>query len=135
MAIAKKFLNGVGKTLFVPNPPSTGGLSAFAVPWKLSGAGVAVALGGATGIGLLNQGVQTRNRVNLGKVSYSTPARMTGSFDSGVVQAMRRASGGNYNAFSDMAEEVVSSPGIIPKIEDYGATPELISALYHMGGR
>ena len=48
---------------------------------------------------------------------------------------MHRVSGGNPGIFSDFAEEVVSSPGVTGKIDDYGATPELISALYNMGGR
>jgi hypothetical protein len=59
---------------------------------------------------------------------------MTKSYTTGVVPAMKRASGGNYAAFSDMAEEVLLHNTAASKIENYGATPELVSALYHMGG-
>jgi hypothetical protein len=47
---------------------------------------------------------------------------------------MHRASRGNPAVFSDMAEEVLKSDNLMGKIETYGATPELISALYGMGG-
>ena len=57
---------------------------------------------------------------------------MTKSFNTGSVSAMHKASKGNYAAFSDMAEEVVNHTGL--SIDDYGASPALISALYNMGG-
>lgn len=80
--------------------------------------------------------VDAHSKTKMGHVSYdSGMARMTSNFQTGAVPAMMEASGGNYGTFSDMAKNVVSRPGLINKIEDNGATPEMISALYHMGGR
>jgi hypothetical protein len=82
------------------------------------------------------EGLSQRNKAMLGKVSYADgPARMTNSFTSGVVDAMHKASDGNPAVFADMASSVVKGPGMTGAIETYGATPELISALYNMGGR
>lgn len=139
MAMTNRVLKGiksVGKALTTENKIADGGgLSSLLVPRKVNGAGMALIVGGGLTIGLADSGIKSRNQALLGKVSYGDGmARMTGSFTSGAVPAMKRASGGNYEAFSDMAKGVVSSGGY-GAIEDYGATPELISALYNMGGR
>lgn len=135
MAMTKKVVKGlgkVGKALTEPNTVDNGGgLSALLVPRRFTATGAAAVLGGIGAISMANEGIKGRNNAIMGKVSYANgPARMTGSFVSGATQAMHRASGGNYAVFSDMAEEVVSSG-----LETYGATPALISSLYHMGGR
>jgi hypothetical protein len=130
-----KVLKGLGRVLLEDNPVSEGGLSAHLIKKRFSPAGVGVAMGTVGAINLINVGVQGRNKSVMGRVSYNPGlARMTGSYTSGAVQAMHRASGGNREIFSDMAEEVVRGKDVISNIETYGATPELISALYNMGG-
>jgi hypothetical protein len=140
MALAKKLLNAgkaVGRVLTEPNTIANGGgLSSYLVPRRLTAPGAAIVLGGMGTISLANEGIKGRNKALMGKVSYvGGPARMTGSYTSGAVDAMHRASGGNYAAFSDMAEEVVQSRGVTGVLDTYGATPALISSLYNMGGR
>ena len=134
MAMTKKALDGligIGKALTEANTVADGGLSALVVPRRFNKTGVGVVMGGMGAFAMANEGIKGRNKAKLGKVSYNGgPARMTSSYTSGAVEAMHRASGGNYSAFYDMAEETVGGT-----IETYGATPELISALYHMGGR
>lgn len=141
MAIVKKALKGIGKALTTENKVFNadgwhGGLSALLVPRQVNGAGAALIIGGGAALSLGSAGLQSRNKAKLGRVSYSDGmSRMTNSFTTGAVPAMKRASGGNYAAFADMAEEVVASPGIGGMIDDYGASPAFISALYNMGGR
>lgn len=137
MAMATKVVKGIGKVLTEPNTIANGGgLSSILVPRRLTAGGAAVALGGIGALNIGNEGIKARNRAKLGRVSYiGGPARMTSSYTSGAVQAMHKASGGNYAVFSDMAEDVVQGTGIGGIVENYGATPELVSALYHMGGR
>lgn len=137
MAVIKKTLKGLGKVLTQKNSfNNDGGLSSLVIPRQVNGAGAALVIGGGAAIGVANEGFKSHNRAKLGRVRYGNgPARMTSSYTSGAVQAMRRASNGNYAAFADMAEEVVGNASIGGVIENYGATPELISALYNMGGR
>lgn len=127
-------IKAVGKALTKSNTVSDGGgLSALLVPRQVNAAGASLILGGSLLFGVGKEGFAASNRAKLGKVSYhGGPARMTSSFTSGGVQAMHRASRGNPQVFSDIAEEVVRSNNPIGKIETYGATPELISALYNM---
>lgn len=113
-----------------------GGITALLVKRQLNPVGLGIAMVGATALSGTQGAVDAHSRVKYGRVSYdSGMARMTSNFQSGAVPAMMEASGGNYNTFSGMAKNVVSRPGFINKIEDNGATPEMISALYHMGGR
>lgn len=141
MAIVKKALKGIGKALTTENKVFNsdgwhGGLSALLVPRQVNGAGAALIVGGGAALSFGSAGLQSRNRAKLGRVSYSDGmARMTKSFTTGVVPAMKQASGGNYAVFADMAEEVVAGKGLDGMIDDYGASPALISALYNMGGR
>lgn len=132
MAMVTKALKGLGKAFTMKNTikGNDGGWSSLLIPRQVNAAGAALIVGGGALIGVGHEGVKGHNAMKLGKVSYGGMARMTGSYNSGAVQAMHRASGGNYAAFSDMAEEVVGG-----RLETYGATPELISSLYHMGGR
>ena len=136
MAMSKHTLGAlgkIGKALTQENPISDGGLSALLIPRQVNGLGAAVIVGGGMALSITDQGTKSMNKAKLGRVSYSEGmARMTNSFTTGVVPAMKRASGGNYEIFSDMAEEVVTNP---LNIDDYGASPALISALYNMGGR
>lgn len=135
MAMVRKVVSGlgkVGKALTEPNTVANGGgLSALLVPRRFTAPGAITVLGGMGAISVANEGIKGRNNAMIGKISYDNgPARMTAAYVSGATQAMHRVSGGNYEVFSDMAEEVVSSG-----LETYGATPALISSLYHMGGR
>lgn len=134
MAMQSKVLNGlgkIGKALTEANTVQDGGLSALIIPRRFKpGAAIGI-VGGMGAISMANEGIKGKNRGVMGQIAYSNGMdRMTNSYVSGAVGAMHRASGGNYEIFSDMAEEVVGG-----SLETYGATPELISALYHMGGR
>ena len=137
MAIAKKILKGIGNVLTEPNTVKNGGgWSSYLIPRRFTGVGAAVAVGGIGAAGMAHEGFKSHNKASLGRISYDAGlARMTGSYNSGVVQTMKRTSGGNYAVFSDMAKQTVSGPDAGGSLETYGATPELISALYHMGGR
>lgn len=143
MAIAKKVLSGIGKAgkavwmgLSEQRTVAEGGLTALIVPRQLNLGGTAIALAGMTAINVGKGGIDAHSRISYGKVSYdSGMARMTSDFQSGAVPAMMQASGGNYAAFSDMAKSVVTRPGPINSLNDNGATPQMIAALYHMGGR
>lgn len=135
MKMVTKTLKGLGKAFTTPNTIENGGLSALLVPRKVNAAGAGLIVGGSFFFNAGKEGVKGRNKAALGPVSYSGgPARMTQSFVSGSVQAMHDVSGGNYAAFSDMAGGVMAGSTVGGKIENYGATPELISALYNMGG-
>ena len=136
----KKLANGakkVFKSLTVENNlKNDGGWSSFIVPRQVNGKGIAVVTGATALFTLGDTGIKTRNKTKMGKISYGDgPARMTSSFTTGAVDAMKRASNNNPQVFSEMAQDVVTGSGISGKIETYGATPELISSLYNMGGR
>lgn len=128
--MAKKVLH----TLTKPNNDPIGG---FFVPRQVNAGGAAVVLGGIAVISGGNEAVKARNAMQMGKVSYADGmARMTNSFTTGAVPAMMKASGGNYAAFADMADEVMMSRNPFGRVlDDYGANDKLISALYNMGGR
>ena len=136
----KKLANGakkIFKSLTVENNISDGGgLSSLLIRRRVNGKGIAVIAGASTLLSLGDTGIKTRNKTKMGRVSYGDgPARMTSSFTTGAVDAMKRASGNNPQVFSEMAQDVVTGSGIGGKLETYGATPELISSLYNMGGR
>ena len=136
----KKLANGakkIFKSLTVENNFSNdGGWSSLLVPRQVNGKGIAVIAGASTLLSLGDTGIKTRNKTKMGRISYGDgPARMTNSFTTGAVSAMKRASDNNPQVFSEMAQDVVTGSGIGGKIETYGATPELISSLYNMGGR
>lgn len=136
----KKLASGakkIFKSLTVENNlKNDGGWSSLLVPRQVNGKGIAVIAGASTILSLGDAGIKTRNKTKMGKVSYGDgPARMTSSFTTGAVDAMKRASGNNPQVFSEMAQDVVTGSGIGGKLETYGATPELISSLYNMGGR
>ena len=136
----KKLANGakkIFKSLTVENNISDGGgLSSLLIRRRVNGKGIAVIAGASTLLSLGDTGIKTRNKTKMGRVSYGDgPARMTSSFTTGAVDAMKRVSGNNPQVFSEMAQDVVTGSGIGGKLETYGATPELISSLYNMGGR
>jgi len=127
---------GVGKALTVENTVAGGGgLSALLVRRKMTGTGAALVFGGMGAFNLANEGLKGHNRASLGKVSASYMHSTIAPHGTGAGQAIRRISGGNPVAFSELADDVVASPGIMGKIDDYGANSALISALYNMGGR
>ena len=142
MAMAKKVLNTlgkVGKALTTENNIANGGgWSSILVPKKVNGKGLAVVAVGGTALSFANEGLKARNTNKMGRISYMDgPARMTKSYTSGAIPAMMQASNGNYAAFSDMAEEVVSghNNAFGSVLDDYGANPAMIASLYGMGGR
>lgn len=130
--MVKKAIN----TFTKPNVMSEGGgLSSLLIRRRVNAKGAAVIIGGATVISAGNEGFKSHNISKAGRITYGGgPQRMTNSFTSGAVPAMMRASGGNYAAFSDMAEEVVQSKSIAGAIDTYGVTPNMIASLYNMGG-
>ena len=137
--MTKKILKGAVKTFTSPNNLSNGGgLSSIFMPRKLNAKGAGVLIGGALLVSATGEGLKSRNVGKMGKISYMDgPARMTKSYTSGAVPAMMNASQGNYEVFSDMAEEVVNGHmnPIGSVLDDYGATPAMIASLYGMGGR
>ena len=140
MGLTKKIINGVGKMgkAFTTenNIANGGGLSSILVPRKLNLKGGVAAIGVVGGATVISEGFKGNSRARMGKISYGDGmARMTDSFNSGVVGAMHQASGGDPEVFSDMASGVLKSPTLSGRIDDFGANPGMISALYNMGGR
>ena len=137
--MTKKILKEAVEEFTSPNNIANhGGLSSLLIPRKVNAKGAALLIGGAAVLNTGKEGLKTRNTNKMGKISYMDgPARMTKSYTSGVVPAMMKASNGNYAAFSDMAEEVVSGHNNVcgSILDDYGANPAMIASLYGMGGR
>ena len=137
--MTKKILKEAVEEFTSPNNiANKGGLSSLLIPRKVNAKGAALLIGGAAILNTGKEGLKARNVNKMGKISYMDgPARMTKSFTSGAVPAMMKSSKGNYEAFSDMAEEVVNGHlntfGTV--LDDYGATPAMIASLYGMGGR
>lgn len=137
--MAKKIIKGASEIFTSPNTiDDHGGWSSLIIRRKVNGAGLALIVGGGAALSIGNEGLKARNVNKMGKILYMDgPARMTKSFTTGAVPAMMRASNGNYGAFSDMAQEVVSGHGNLvgSVLDDYGANPAMIASLYNMGGR
>lgn len=137
--MTKKILKEAVETFTSPNNIANGGgLSSLLIPRRVNAKGAAVLIGGAAVLTTGKEGLKARNVNKMGKISYMDgPARMTQSYTTGAVQAMMKASNGNYEAFSDMAEEVVNGHmnPIGAVLDDYGATPAMVASLYGMGGR
>ena len=108
-------------------------------PYTLTGGGK-FALGAfIVGGTAISTGLASRNRGRAGKMTYKNGmTRMTGSFNSGAVEAMKRGSHGDYAVFADMVKRnTLHNFGIANKLEhidDYGADAAFVSALYGMGG-
>ena len=130
MAMVKKVFNALTE----PNTiDKGGGLSSLLVPRKVNALGTALALGGMTIFSTGKEVYKARNQMKTGTVKYlGGPARMTKSFTSGAVQGMNRMAKGDYMAFSDMAEEAMTNTGIYGNLENYGVTPQFVSAVYGM---
>lgn len=137
--MTKKILKEAVETFTSPNNIANGGgLSSLLIPRRVNAKGAAILIGGAAVLTTGKEGLKARNVNKMGKISYMDgPARMTQSYTTGAVQAMMKASNGNYEAFSDMAEEVVNGHmnPIGAVLDDYGATPAMVASLYGMGGR
>lgn len=132
----KQVASGIGKALTTENTVAGGGgLSALLVRRKMTGAGAALVMGGIGAVNLGNEGLKAHNRASLGRISYNHMHSLIAPHDTGVVPAMRRISGNHPGAFSELADDVLASPGLMGRIDDHGANPALISALYNMGGR
>ena len=137
--MTKKILKEAVETFTSSNTIANGGgLSSLLIPRRVNAKGAAVLIGGAAVLTTGKEGLKTRNVNTTGKISYMDgPARMTQSYTTGAVQTMIKASNGNYEAFSDMSEEVVNGHmnPIGAVLDDYGATPAMVASLYGMGGR
>lgn len=137
--MTKKILKEAVETFTSPNTIANGGgLSSLLIPRRVNAKGAAILIGGAAVLTTGKEGLKARNVNKMGKISYMDgPARMTQSYTTGAVQTMMKASNGNYEAFSDMAEEVINGHmnPIGAVLDDYGATPAMVASLYGMGGR
>ncbi len=134
MGIAKKVLKGFGSTFTTENTIANGGgLSSLLVPRKLNKKGGALLVGAVGAATMVQEGAKGNSKAKIGRVSYGeSMSRMTGVFGTGAAQAMRSASGGDYEVFSDMASGVLESPNLVTQLDDFGANPAMISALYNM---
>lgn len=137
MGLGKKMLKGAWNATTMDNltPATGGGLTSAVITKQINARGFLAfsAIGGAIGIG--KEALAAANRRKLGQITYQDGmTQMTNSFTTGLVPAMMKASKGDYQAFSGMAENVMKSHGLA-KIDDYGANAAMISALYNMGGR
>ena len=112
-----------------------GGLTSVLVPKRLTKAGIGgmFALSGAASIG--KEMFIASNIRKMGPVSYTGgPARMTDSFDSGAIQAIKQATK-DPNVQQDMLRKILksSNDGIIKNLEEYGVDGQFLSAFYGMG--
>lgn len=137
MGLGKKILKGAWNATTMDNltPETGGGLTSAVITKQVNGLGFGL-LGLATaGFGIAKESFGAANRRKLGSITYQDGlTQMTNSFGSKAVPTMMKASKGDYQAFAGMAGNVVKSPGL-NKIDDFGATPAMIAALYNMGGR
>lgn len=134
--MTKKILKTLGKEFTTANNIANGGgLSSIAVPRKLSTTGGFALMGAATlGIGGY-EAVKGNSKARTGVISYGEGmSRMTNTFNTGVTEAMQRVSDGDYEVYSDMAKGVLDSGSLSGLIDDFGANPGMIAALYNMGG-
>jgi len=129
---ATKFINNHLMTNNLPFDQG-GGFSSLLMPRVLNKRGVFGFLGVSTIASGIDTAVKMANESKMGSVSYSDGmARMTKSFVTGAKKVMNETAQGNYGIFSDMAQEVVRSPGVGRILDDYGADANLISSLYGM---
>lgn len=131
----KKIIN----TLTVPNRISEGGgLSSLIIRRKASPISV-IGITAAMAVGQVGMDMLSlRNAAKVGKVTYGGgPTRMTGEFTSGAVEAIHKASKGNREVFNELASQAMTDKRypVLSAIENYGVTPEFVSALYNMGGK
>lgn len=113
--------------------PSRGISHSEFVPRIATGAGAAVVTAGAIGMSLVSDIFHGLGNGVTGKVSYANGAsKMTNGYTTGVVEAMHNAAQGDYGIFSELADDVLSSPNLIAKIDDLGANPKMIRSLYNM---
>lgn len=133
--MAKKALQ-FGADVTEKNAFKTGGFSSLLVPRKFKKEAAMGIAGVAVAGSLAGEGIKGRSRAKLGRVSYADGmSRMTNSFTTGAVNVARRTSKGNYEVFNDMIEETFNNGLSLSRtVDDYGATPEMISSLYGMGG-
>lgn len=137
--MTKKILSGLGsagKSMIKPNNIANGGgLSSLLMPIKVNKRGGVAAIGLVGGVSLISNGASGNSKARMGTISYGDGmARMTDSFTTGGVEAMRRASGGDYEVFSEMAGDALQSPTLVGQLDDFGANPGMIAALYGMNG-
>lgn len=124
MALTKAILDTFTK-------PNVTDLTSYVVPRMANGLGTAVLLGATPIASFLKEGYQAHNRAKAGRVTgASEPARLISRAGSGVPNAIKRISNGNYGVYADMAGRVLESQR--PNLDTYGVTPQLVSALYNM---
>lgn len=103
------------------------------VPRVATWRGFGVVTAGMLGVQLISDMHNNMGNVKTGRVSYADgPSKMTKPFTSGIVEAMQDASQGNYEIFSELASDVLKSPNALARMDDLGANPKMISALYNM---
>lgn len=132
MGMEKKYLHGLVRD-------SRGFAKGEYMPWAFTTKGRVAIIGGVAAFALAKEGLAGHNQRKLGKVTYTDgPARMTGSFTSGAIPAMNRASGGNEQLRNEMfVKTMKTGPGgssPLNAIDNYGVDGAFISSLYNMGG-
>lgn len=141
MGLGMKVLSGAGKVVWKLGtkdnltPATGGGLTSAVITKQINAFGYGVLGAGTALAGMAKAGLEARNRRLTGQVTYQDGlTRMAGSHTTGAVESMMRSSKGDFEAFSGMAEGVLKSTDL-GRLDDYGATPQMIAALYNMGGR
>lgn len=105
------------------------------LPKIISGEGAALIGGGMLAVGTVNSGIKARNNAKLGKVVYDGgPDRMTQSYTTGAVNAIRKVAGNNPEAFSELTQSAMSGGKLSfgQRLEDYGVNDKFVAAFYGM---
>lgn len=111
-----------------------GGLTSTIVPFQVTKAGIGVGIGLTGAAALGTEMFANHNRRKMGPVTYTGgPARMTGNFDSGAVEAIQEATN-DPAVRADMLKRILrTDDGIINNMEEYGVDAQFVSAFYGMG--
>lgn len=98
---------------------------------KVANAKLGLPIMGAAAVGTIGyEGVKSRNSNKLGYVSYQDgPARMTSSQTTGALQVAR--SQGSREGFEGIAKAAMKTESLAGKINDFGATGDLVFALHN----
>lgn len=110
-----------------------GGATAKLLPFQLGKGGVAVGLGVLGVAGIATAGIDNHNQKSIGQVSYSGPARMTGMFNSGAVEAINQMTD-DPEVKADMLSRMMhnSNDSVMDSIEQHGVDGQFLSAFYGM---
>lgn len=118
---------GVGKVAF---PKDNHSWSRKFVPKTANLAGFAGITGVTSAAILADEGFKARNSNKLGYISYMDgPARMTSSQTTGALEAAKNS--GSKEMFNEIVTQAMQSSNDFNKIDDFGATGDLVFALHN----